>query len=100
MLTDPLQESDWRRLRELRINILGDRQNMAGVATNAAELRELMEKIVGKRPQSAPYDVAKRIEEESAQAPSLRRSIHFDRETGTENKSLKPYEETQRQPVA
>jgi hypothetical protein len=87
MLTDPrIDGKDWDRLKELRIDVHGDKQRMAGVAHNAAELRDLLEKIVGKKPVDPPYSVAKRIEEEAGPTPGLRRSIHWNEELNKETK--------------
>jgi hypothetical protein len=100
MLTDPRKESDWIRLRELRINVHADAQRMAGVATSARELNELLEKIVGKLQAVPPYAVAKRLEMEAAPAPPLRRSIHFDEISGEETKDpAKLYGPTAAQPL-
>jgi hypothetical protein len=82
-LTDPrIDGRDWIRLKELRIDLYGDGKNMMGVATNAAELRDLLDKIVGKKPAVMPYSVAKRFDTETGPAPSLRRSIHYDETSG------------------
>jgi hypothetical protein len=87
LLRDPrIDGRDWIRLKELRIDVYGDRQGMVGVATNAAELRDLLDKMVGKKPVKVPYTVAKRIEEGSGPTPSLRRSIHYDEKSGEETK--------------
>lgn len=94
-LTDPRRDSDWIRLCELQIHLRCEKAAIAGVATNARELRALLENMQGKRKVAPPYHIAKRIEEEQAGLPSLRRSIHFDEKLGKETKDpaelIEPY---------
>lgn len=44
-LTNPANESDWIRLFPLRISLLSYKNAKAGVAENAVQFREIMEKM-------------------------------------------------------
>lgn len=61
-LTNPLETADWVRLHPLRLNVIADGHNKAGVAENPRDLRRILDAIATR---SKPdYKVEKRQNEE------------------------------------
>lgn len=99
LLTNPLEPWDWKRLFQLRIDVIGDKQGRAGVAFNPTELRELLEAIVGKKMVHPPAAVQERMEREAGSTPTLNHGLHWDAQLGETKSPSKIFGPTARQPL-